>query len=213
MRLSIFGSTGNIGKEVLKAALRQGHEVQTLVRSPAKLTNSEARVIEGSLADEEKVRETINGTEAVLWAIGATKRKGDNLELYKEALTIVLDEMKKNGITRIVLLAGETLEMPEERFTPLRRMKRLFLRSLLARVPQTNEALRDILLKHEDLDWTILRPVFIVTKNRPAGRVNANIEKAPGARIDAADLGEFFVEQINEKSFIRKAPLLASLYS
>ncbi len=212
MRLAIFGSTGKIGKEVLKAALKHGHEVQTLVRTPSKLTNTKIQIIEGNLAEKDKIQETIKGTEAVLWAIGATKKTGDDLELYRKALTITLDEMKRNQIKRIILLAGEAMELPGEKFTFKRRMKRFILKILLPHIAKTNKGLRDILLQNEDLDWTILRPAFIVVSGKPAGKVEANTNKIVGSKIDTADLGEFFVDQVNEMNFVKKAPLLASIY-
>lgn len=212
MRLAIFGSTGNIGREVLKAALNEGHEVQTLVRSPSRLTTPEVQIIEGNLADKDKIQETIKNAEAVLWAIGATRKTGDNLELYREALKICLDEMRKNRIRRIVLLAGEAMEMPGERFPFSRKMKRFILRILVPHIAKTNKALRDILLQNEDLDWTILRPAFIIVHDKPAGKVEANTKKISGGKIDAADLGEFFVDQVSGTRFIREAPFLASLY-
>ncbi len=104
------------------------------------------------------------------------------------------------------------MEMPGERFPLSRKMKRFILRILVPHIAKTNKVLRDILLQNEDLDWTILRPAFIIVHDKPAGKVEANTKKISGGKIDAADLGEFFVNQVSGTRFIRKAPFLASLY-
>jgi len=44
MKIAIFGATGGTGKELIKQALEQGHEIIALVRDPQKLSVSDQRV-------------------------------------------------------------------------------------------------------------------------------------------------------------------------
>ncbi|MYV67428.1 NAD(P)H-binding protein, partial [Streptomyces sp. SID2131] len=37
MRLTVFGATGGVGREVVRQALAAGHEVTAVVRNPARL--------------------------------------------------------------------------------------------------------------------------------------------------------------------------------
>ena len=61
MRLLIFGSTGSIGRELVKQALEQGHTVTAFAREPAKLdiTHANLRVVQGDVRDLASVEKAV----------------------------------------------------------------------------------------------------------------------------------------------------------
>ncbi|MBK7181295.1 MAG: NAD(P)H-binding protein [Chloroflexi bacterium] len=80
MKITIFGSTGGTGKELVNQALAAGHEVTVYVRNPAKLTGLQDRVmvVQGNLEDRDAIGEAVAGAEAVISALGPTNNKPGN---------------------------------------------------------------------------------------------------------------------------------------
>src|SRR5215210_1839012 len=70
MKLTVFGATGGIGREVVTQALDRGDQVTAYVRNPAKLdlTHPELTVIAGEITDTEAVRRAVSGADAVIRA-------------------------------------------------------------------------------------------------------------------------------------------------
>ena len=79
MKLLIFGSTGGTGRELIKQALDQGHDVVAYARNPVKLDDikhKKLQIVQGDVLDRAVVENAIEGREAVLSAIGVgAKRK------------------------------------------------------------------------------------------------------------------------------------------
>ncbi|MBK8129267.1 MAG: NAD(P)H-binding protein [bacterium] len=80
MKITIFGSTGGTGKELVNQALAAGREVTVYVRNPAKLTGLQDRVmvVQGNLEDRDAIGEAVAGAEAVISALGPTNNKPGN---------------------------------------------------------------------------------------------------------------------------------------
>ena len=53
MRIAVIGASQGIGYELLRTALEEGHEVAALLRNPAKLNISNARlkIVKGDVLD------------------------------------------------------------------------------------------------------------------------------------------------------------------
>ena len=74
MKIALFGSTGRVGHELLKRALDEGFEVKVLVRDASKVSPHErVEVIVGDVKKESDVLRTIEGTDAVMSALGTDK--------------------------------------------------------------------------------------------------------------------------------------------
>ena len=105
-RIALFGATGSTGSEFLKLALGAGHSIKALVRTPSKLEeimmkNNENEhssdtsswkqqegltIIQGSIEDEDKVRETVQDADYVISMIGIKMEFGGNAEYPKDTM-------------------------------------------------------------------------------------------------------------------------------
>jgi nucleoside-diphosphate-sugar epimerase len=90
MRVFLAGATGVIGRPLVGALLRAGHEVTALARTPAKAKALEAQGAEAAIADAldaERVREVVVGArpEVVVHQLTALPRTM-NVRKYFEAL-------------------------------------------------------------------------------------------------------------------------------
>jgi len=75
MRLVVFGATGKIGKEIVKQALAQGHEVTAFLRDPAKMTlaHGDLKIMTGDIYEFTAVTQAIQGQDAVICSLGTSE--------------------------------------------------------------------------------------------------------------------------------------------
>ncbi|WP_255421172.1 MULTISPECIES: NAD(P)H-binding protein [Micromonospora] len=74
MQLTIFGASGGIGRHVVDRALAAGHNVTAVVRDPARLPGTAARLVTADLADRAALRAAVDGADAVLSGLGPVPR-------------------------------------------------------------------------------------------------------------------------------------------
>ena len=74
MKIGIIGASGGVGRHVLRQALEGGHEVQALVRDPAKLELSGGfEVIHGDATIQHTVNTLVEGNDVVISCVGNAK--------------------------------------------------------------------------------------------------------------------------------------------
>ena len=65
------------------------------------------------------------------------------------------------------------------------------------------------ILSESNLDWTVVRlPLIEQTQN--TGEIKISLYDCPGKKISSTDLAKFLVSQLEDKSYIRKAPFIAN---
>src|SRR5438876_81235 len=115
MKLTVFGATGGIGREVVRQALDAGHEVTAVVRDPARLsvTGDRLEVFRDDLTDPEAVRPAVAGRDVVLSGLGARSRK--EAGVATRLTRTVLGAMQAEGVRRLLVVsAGPVGPPPEE---------------------------------------------------------------------------------------------------
>jgi uncharacterized protein YbjT (DUF2867 family) len=73
MTVLVVGATGSIGRLVVEEALRQGHAVRALVRSPGKARRlpHEAQVVVGDVTRPDTLPGAVDGVDAVVFTLGS----------------------------------------------------------------------------------------------------------------------------------------------
>lgn len=114
MKAFVTGGTGFIGQRVVEKLRSRGDEVVALVRSPGKaapLLDAGATLVEGDLADEQAIRQGVDGADAV-FHVGAAYKvgipKSEHEELWDanvEGTRRVLDAAIAAGVPRIVYVS------------------------------------------------------------------------------------------------------------
>jgi hypothetical protein len=77
MKILLLGATGRTGKFVIEEAIRRGHKISAIARSPEKLKNYQIDITQGTPYDFETVEKAISGCEAVINTLNIS-RKSDN---------------------------------------------------------------------------------------------------------------------------------------
>jgi putative NADH-flavin reductase len=207
VRVTVFGATGGIGRQVVDRALAAGHEVHALVRDPSKLTLPDVSVTTGDLADGQAIDRAVEGSDAVIWAVGATQNKADQVELFETAARELVAAMKRHGVRRLVALSGAGITLDGER-KPIRGRLMSGLVRLLIRHVVESKRREYLVFRESGLDWTLVRPPRVV-EGGPTGHLVAS-STLVGARVTWADLAAFMVDQLDDRTYIGRAPYLSS---
>ncbi|MBD3385384.1 NAD(P)H-binding protein [candidate division KSB1 bacterium] len=211
MKIAILGSTGFLGKVILKQALERGYRVKTLVRTPDKLGEFKDRVefIKGSLSDIEKLEQAVSDTDAVVSAVGPPQRHPEPPEFYEKIMQELVGLLEKQNIKRFIHTGGAVhLGGEREAWSLGRRMLRFFL-VLFGKSILIAKEREWAVLKNSNLDWTLVRPPHIVT-GEPTGQVSADEKNLVKTRVNVEDLANFMLDQITSTAWIKKAPLVSS---
>jgi putative NADH-flavin reductase len=211
-RLTVFGASGAVGRQVVELALSRGQEVTACVRNPAKLTPGDPRltVIAGELADHASVRAAVRGADAVISALGPSlDRRTTGMPLVGGTQNIV-DAMRAEGVSRFVGLATPSLRDPRDRPSVLEWLVPLLGRAVFPRAYRELLAMSQIVVD-SPLDWTIAR--FVRPTNGPAtGTIRAGFlgRDKVGSTITRADIAAFLLDQLNDTRFRRAAPAISN---
>jgi putative NADH-flavin reductase len=106
MNFTVFGATGGIGQEIVRQALRAGHQVTAVVRDPARLsvTGDGLEVVRADLSDPTAIRPAVAGRDAVLSGLGARSRK--DAGVATRLTRTVLRAMEAEGARRLLAVSA-----------------------------------------------------------------------------------------------------------
>src|ERR1700753_1445069 len=100
MKIAIFGASGATGTLLTQRCLDAGYSVTALLRTPEKFAlTHRIRVVTGSAFELAPVRQTIEGADAVLSALGANSLKKE--------------EVLERAVPQIIAVMGDTAGQPK----------------------------------------------------------------------------------------------------
>jgi len=203
MHALIIGSTGTVGRELVKQALARGYAVTAFARDPAKLQleHQNLTVARGDVMDLESMAQVMPGKDAVLSAIGAGGKGG----VRATGTRNIIEVMQKCGVQRLVCLSS--LGVGESRAN-LNFFWRHIMFGLLLRRAFADHVAQEHHIKESGLDWTIVRPGAYADGERtgtyrhgfPATATDLKL------KISRADVADFMLEQLTDDSYMRMTP-------
>ncbi|WP_255952990.1 NAD(P)-dependent oxidoreductase [Streptomyces odontomachi] len=167
MKLTVFGATGGIGREIVRQALTAGHEVTAVVRDPARLPEdlspagpaqgdgARLQIVRADLRDPEAVRPAVAGREAVLSGLGARRRA--DAGIATELTRTVLAAMAAEGVRRLVVVSAAPVGPSPEHQPPMDRAMIAVVKAVLKDVYADLRAMEHALAESAT-DWTSVRP-------------------------------------------------------
>ena len=75
MRIAVLGATGKTGQHIVSLALKKGHNVTAVVRSPEKLKqkHDNLSVVRAGIFSEDELTRAFSGHDAVVSALGFSR--------------------------------------------------------------------------------------------------------------------------------------------
>lgn len=207
MTITIFGATGMVGRHLVKQALLTGFTVRAFGRSiftagfPEK---EELVLIKGAVFDEIQVQHAIEGSDAVLSALGGSFNGADQTRSL--GIKNIVHQMQKTSTKRIVAVGGMgVLNVEEDK-------KGLILDQ--ASYPQEyypvgQEHLKAYhFLEDSGLDWTMVCPPDIIAAEVTGlYETKANVmphKEGVNLHINAADLAMFMLNEVKKNNFVKQ---------
>lgn len=210
MKLIIFGATGMIGKELVKQALFNQHQVVAFGRNVFTANFPETpdlTLFHGALFDSGEVGKAMQGCDAVLSALGG-QIDGDD-KTRSLGIKIILEQMKKKKLNRIVAVGGlgvlNTLEdkliLEQEDYpAEYEAVGREHLKALRY-------------LEASELDWTMICPPQILPHEATGNFITeANYPPTPNnMHINAGDVALFMLKAIATNQYIQQKVGISNL--
>ncbi len=173
MRVAIIGASGRSGRAAAIHALAAGHEVVSVVRSPAKAPEGTA-VFEADARDITALAAAIAGADAVISALGHVKADDDRT-LLQDGATALVPALASTGVKRVIAISAAGAYVAGD--DPL---SRFLAKPLLERFLKDNNVdtrAMDDVIQSSPTAWTILRPSRLIPGEK-SGDYRAGVDKA-----------------------------------
>jgi nucleoside-diphosphate-sugar epimerase len=212
MQITVFGATGGIGRHVVDQALADGHDVVTYVRTPEKVDRytPPLRVVVGELSDPVAIQQAVQGSQAVISALGPSLKRGATGTPVTDGTRNILKAMQATGVDRFIGLA--TPSVPDPRDQPTLKGRAL---PVLARLmfPNALTELRGMTqaVTESGLNWTLAR-ITSPTDKPATGRVRAGFlgRDDVGSAMTRADIARFLLDQVTDDTYRQAAPAISN---
>ena len=205
----MFGATGLTGARVVTLALEEGHNVVALTRNASRFLVAHERltVVEGDAASPADVRKALQGVDAVVHCLGiGGKGKGQPTSVVSDSVKVVLDEMQRASVSRIVCMSNVGAGESGSWFYR-RAVLPLFLRWLRPIIADKN--VMEEALRNSPTEWVAVRIPNIVEGPWKPVR-SSETGQGIGISITASSDARFLLEQAASSHWLRKTPSISN---
>ena len=210
MRILIIGASKGVGLETTRQALDAGHHVLALARSATGLAHSDTNLkkVLGDALKARDVEAALIGVDVVVQTLGVGL--GDlfrPVHLFSDATRVLITAMKGHGVKRLICVTGFGAGDSRAKISCLQRLpfKVVFGRAY------EDKSLQERLIQESGLDWTIARP-GVLSGGPRTGRykILSHSSQWRNGIISRADVADFLVRQIEDRTYIHQAPVLVN---
>ncbi|MFE5807857.1 NAD(P)-dependent oxidoreductase [Streptomyces sp. NPDC056491] len=216
MKITVFGATGGVGREVVRQALDAGHEVTAVVRDPARLPlPAHARLRVATVADvtdPEAVLSLVSGQDAVVSALGAANNKqARTAPVAGPALRAITSAMDRAGVRPLSAVSAAPVgPLPEGEGVFTRAVVYPLLRRLLRDI-YADLAVMEAAMDASGTRWTVVRPPMLQNKPRTGTYRRAIGANVRGGRvIPRADVAHALLATLTDPACTGRAVGIAS---
>jgi putative NADH-flavin reductase len=212
MKITIFGATGDAGRQVLEQVLAEGYEVVAFVRNPSKITtrHKHLNIVQGELHDALNIEHAVNGVDAVISLLGPRPREDSKIKPLTQGTQNIIAAMKKSSVRRLIIVstpsASAPNDQPDFKFKILVSIIKNAMRPVYEEIINVAQIVRD-----SSLDWTIVR-VSILNNNPKSGRVRAGYlgKGEVGVLLSRADMAGFILDELKNGNYIGQMPAISN---
>jgi putative NADH-flavin reductase len=207
LRLLIVGATGGTGRQLVRQALEQGHEVTAFVRNQQslKMEHANLRIVQGNVLDYPSVKSAMQGQDAVVSALGHKRLFGPTTILSRGTENI-MRAMKNCGVPRLICESSLGVGDAVGRLGLLATL--LFVPLILPFYFWDRVRQEALIADNADISWVIVRPGALT--NGPARGDYRHGFKVGSyvwpSRVSRADVADFMLKQLNEDTYVGTAP-------
>lgn len=157
----IMGATSGIGKCAVDEALSRDLSVRAFARSAGDMIAVPGlEPCPGDALDHKDVAQALDGTRAVIYALGIRERLAmlwEEETLFSKSTAVLLEEMKHSGVSRLIAVTGFGAGRSKDALSTIERAGH---RAIFGK-PYEDKDLQEAMILQSDTDWTIVRPVIL----------------------------------------------------
>lgn len=216
MKILILGSTGRTGKLILAEALKQGYEINCLVREPNKIIEKHKmlNIFKGSPQCISELENAIKDCDGIISALNISRKSDFPWSKLRTPETFLSDVMKnlillsqKNKIKRIVVCSAWGVAETEKEI-PL--WFNWFIKNSHIGAAYKDHERQENLLELTNLNWTIVRPAGLTNfKNEKKLIESYNNEPKPNLTISRNNVAKFMVSALLRDELVRQKPVIS----
>jgi putative NADH-flavin reductase len=209
MKLVIFGANGRTGKLLVEQALAASHAVTAFARMPWRLGIAHAglTIVQWDPQDAAAIAEAVAGSDAVLSVMGPTRNVPDLA--VSQGMERVIAAMKVHAVRRLIVSAGAGVSDPSDMRALLHKVSGaialLRARHVYADMKRVVE-----LVRASGLEWTIVRVPRLTDQPRQGRLRIGYVGRDMGTTLARADLAAFLLKQLDDQTYLRKAPMISN---
>jgi len=209
MKVIVFGSTGTIGRHLIKQSLEKGHQVMAFCRNKEQLNefaHPNLKTVEGDVFNIADVNSAIKNQEVVIIALGSGKSRKSIVR--SEGTKNIIAAMRTNGVSR--LICQSTLGAGESNDNLNFFWKHIMFGWFLKQIFLDHE-LQEQYVKNSNLDWTIVRPAAFTDGEKTENYLHgfSPTDKSIKLKISRADVANFILQQVADQSYLHQTPGLS----
>lgn len=216
MKILILGATGRTGKLILTEALKQGYEINCLVREPKKIKekNKRLNIYKGSPDRISELENAINGCDGIINALNISRKSDFPWSKLRTPKTFLSDVMKniislteKNKVDRVVICSAWGVAETEKEI-PF--WFNWFIKNSNIGVAYKDHERQENELKKSKLDWTIVRPTGLTNFKKEKKIIESyNNKPKPKLTISRKNVAKFMVNALKRDELIGQTPVIS----
>lgn len=209
MKIAVFGATGLTGERVVTLALDEGHHVVALTRNASRFpfVHERLTLVEGDASSHADVRKALQGVDAIVHCLGiGGKGKGQPTSVVSDSVKVVLDEMERASVSRIVCMSNVGAGESGSWFYR-RAVLPLFLQWLRPIIADKN--VMEAALRNSSAEWVAVRiPNIVEGPWKPVRSSESG--QGIGVSITASSVARFLLEQTTSSHWLWKTPSISN---
>lgn len=213
----LLGATGRTGKEVLLQALNRGYHISALVRDSSKIEVKSPRlkIIVGDTRLPTDLIKAIKGCKAVISCLNISLKNDfpwSPLRTPENFLSLTMRSLintcKEQGVKRLIFTSAWGVG-DSRPYTP--GWFAWFIDNSNLSAAYMEHERQEAMVKNSGLDWTIVRPVGLVNRNKakPVKYIFDN-EGKPSLTISRKDTARFILDSLPDRTFYHRIPVISS---
>lgn len=206
MQITVFGASGKVGRQVVALALEHGHEVHAFVHSHNPFKSSpQVKVFQGNIRDEKAVASAIQGSDAVISALGSWGTKSKNI--VSSGMETIIPAMEEQHVERLITVTGAGAFWSKDKPNILAKASHALIKIAGRKVLEDGEKHLK-LLEESNLLWTGVRSPAM-TKSRAITYSLGFKSPPPWAFVSRKAVAESLLDLAENREYPRQAPFVS----
>jgi putative NADH-flavin reductase len=216
MKILILGATGRTGRLVVEDALKQGYDLNVLVRDKNKMSFSSKsiKVYQGTPTRRADVAAAMQGCEVIISALGIARASDapwskliTAKNFISESMKNVIAEADQQNLKRLITVSAWGVGESKKEIPFWLRW--LINYTNLGPVYAEHEV-EEMLLANSNLNWTAVRPVALNdSKKIKTLKVSFNNFPKPSLQISRQSVAKFIVDIVKSDKYDMKSPTIS----